>query len=594
MEAAFSPAWPGDYAPTPAVDSGSPAGPVWETPSRAQQAEASAPYSSTERSRPPRASRAPDPWANTRPRVNGERPGSRSPAQQRSTSFETTPAPPSRQAPAASASGSTILPAPRVLPRDDEQTSRRHQPIEFAPNTIPRRASYPAELDDEFEPDTAAPRDSFTGYPRRPASTPAPASHSRAPQTSARRQPLQTTPTPAWNLRPRPAPRSRSRRVPLIAMLSGLVLLGLLIAIFAAASYQGHLLNLLGAPVVKVTLQPRSQLLQQDTTLTARLDGGPLNPGEIPARQLTATSPTQSTTATATGSSQGKKASGQLTFINNTANAITISSTILTGNSGVKISFNGPITIPANPPTTIVSGFAVDPGTAGNIPTLDISKACCAPGNDIFVKNTAFTGGQDAVTNGIIQQKDIDGAAKGLAASGETVARGMVQGMVKANERVVGDAQCQPKVSANQKAGDLAKQVTVQVAVTCSEVVYDYDAARRTLAANLQQMASADPTLGPAYALVGHVVLSVINYNINTQQTLVNMRVHAQGLWVYQFSGAALRNFATLVAGKSLDSARELLLRQPGVSGVQFGTNSALPVNTSEIQLVIQNPPAPA
>lgn len=36
------------------------------------------------------------------------------------------------------------------------------------------------------------------------------------------------------------------------------------------------------------------------------------------------------------------------------------------------------------------------------------------------------------------------------------------------------------------------------------------------------------------------------------------------------------------------------LLHQPGVSGVQFSAGGSLPVNTSEIQIIVQYPPQPA
>jgi hypothetical protein len=89
---------------------------------------------------------------------------------------------------------------------------------------------------------------------------------------------------------------------------------------------------------------------------------------------------------------QGKRATGQLTFINNGSTPITIQSTTISGHSGVQVSFTGPITIPAVPPSSaVVTGFAVNAGAAGNIPVLDIVEPCCA--TNIVVKNTTiFTG----------------------------------------------------------------------------------------------------------------------------------------------------------------------------------------------------------
>jgi hypothetical protein len=66
------------------------------------------------------------------------------------------------------------------------------------------------------------------------------------------------------------------------------------------------------------------------------------------------------------------------------------------------------------------------------------------------------------------------------------------------------------------------------------------------------------------------------------------LQFHAQGLWVYQFQSSTLHRLASLIAGKSQDAARALLLQQAGVSGVQFSGSGSLPVNASEIQFNVQ------
>lgn len=399
-----------------------------------------------------------------------------------------------------------------------------------------------------------------------------------------------TTPVTTTARRTR-SPHTR-RHLPLVVILTTLALLVLLLAILAATSFQGPLLVFLGAPVVKVTLQPRAQIVQDTTTLHLLTDGSAPSPsnGQLPGRQLSATSPTRSATATATGSIPAKQATGQLTFINNGTNAVTIQSSVITGNSGIPISFQGPITIPAIPPTVVVNGFAVNPGTKGNIAAFDIVKGCCAPG--IVVKNTtAFTNGQDAQPNSVIQQSDIDGAARGLVASGETVARGMLRDQARAGEQVIGDARCQPQIKADQKAGAVAKQVTVQVAVTCDETVYDHAAALRFFTQDLQDKARGDPALGPAYALTGPIALTLVS-SATAQGGGQDLKFSAQGLWAYRFTSDTLNRFAAQLAGKSQDAARVWLLRQPGVAGVRFSASGSLPVNTGEIQVVVQNPPS--
>lgn len=217
-----------------------------------------------------------------------------------------------------------------------------------------------------------------------------------------------------------------------------------------------------------------------------------------------------------------------------------------------------------------------------------MDQACCVPNDEIFVKNTAFTGGQDAQKNSVIQQKDIDGAAKGLITSGQEQTLAALREQLRSNERVVGEAQCQPQINADQKAGALAKKATVQVAVTCSETVYDYDAARQSVTQDLQNMALTTPTLGAAYALAGQVAVTRVSPAPGAGSAML---FHAQGRWVYQFTETVLRDLTTHIAGLSQDAARTLLLRQPGILGVQFSASGSLPVNASEIQLVVQTPP---
>jgi hypothetical protein len=222
---------------------------------------------------------------------------------------------------------------------------------------------------------------------------------------------------------------------------------------------------------------------------------------------------------------------------------------------------------------------------------LDIVKQCCAA--NVVVKNsTAFTGGQDAVQNGVVQQKDIDGAAKPLIASGQTQARALLQKQVQANESAAGDPRCQTQLNADQQVGARAQQVTVQVAVTCSETVYDAQAARQFFTRDLQRQARANPALGANCTLAGQVVLALQSVAPAPDGSAASaiLQFHAQGLWVYQFQSSTLHRLASLIAGKSQDAARALLLQQAGVSGVQFSGSGSLPVNASEIQLSVQTP----
>jgi hypothetical protein len=276
---------------------------------------------------------------------------------------------------------------------------------------------------------------------------------------------------------------------------------------------------------------------------------------------------------TSSRSIPGTRATGALTFINNGNSTKSFGSVILTDASGVQVSFNGPITVPALPPTVTVTGFAVNIGSAGNIGALDISGSCCATG--ITVKNGTFTGGQDPQAHAVVLQSDINGAADALTASLTPGTQSDLQKQVKPNQQVVpGTFKCAKSTfTANHVAGDHVPDVTVTVAITCKEEVYDQQAAL-AMAANLLK-AQASKDLGPAYALTGNIVTGVTKAMVvDTTKGTVSLLVSAQGVWVYQFSNAVKQEFANHIANKSEQNARTYLLGQPGVSDVKIVISS--------------------
>src|SRR6266566_2719587 len=290
------------------------------------------------------------------------------------------------------------------------------------------------------------------------------------------------------------------------------------------------------AATATVTITPMSKLLSNTFVITA-VTGTP-DPAQrqVQARILTATSPTQSQTVTSTGSIPGTRATGVLTFLNNTASAKSFGSVILRSASGVPVSFNGPVTVPANPGFLTITGFAVNVGSAGNIPALDINGDCCAQG--IFVKNTAFSGGQDPQPNSIVQQSDIDGAANTLTASLTPGTQAALQGQVQPREQVVPNTPaCQKSTfTANHAPGDHAPNVTVNVAITCREEVYDQQSSL-AMAQNLLTQQAVNE-LGPNYMLIGSIESSVSQITVVDIHGTVSLLVQAQGTWVYRFSAA--------------------------------------------------------
>jgi hypothetical protein len=353
------------------------------------------------------------------------------------------------------------------------------------------------------------------------------------------------------------------------AMGSGLLLLIALLAV---------LLPQVFAASVTVTLTPKSQIEQQSA---------PVSANQIQAHQLTAQADPQTKTVSVSGTLPATKAHGVLEFLNNGSVDVTIQTQTFVSKSGVSITFQGPITVPAaNPPEATTTGFAVNAGPDGNIPAFDLLKYCCAPNNTIQVRNPEkFTGGADAQSNDEVQQSDITNAANPLITSQTQSEQTNLKSQLKSNEQVVnGSNHCQPTVTPNVPAGTQARTVTVMVSVTCTEEVFNATLAQ-SIATNLLRQQAQQQDLGPTYQPAGSIEVSI---TASGNQFTLN----ARGLWALTFSSAQLHQFAISIAGKSQAAARTLLLQQPGIVNVQFSTTGTLP-SADHLQLKVQPPALP-
>jgi hypothetical protein len=381
---------------------------------------------------------------------------------------------------------------------------------------------------------------------------------------------------------------SRRTRILLAILLA--VLTVLLIGGITIAALPGGINNIINivpgtTAIATVTITPDSKV-ESNTFQILGVTGTPKpSMREVQASIISATSPAQSKTVTSTGSIPGTRATGALTFLNN-GSTKTFGSVILRGASGVPVTFNGPITVSALPGFLTITGFAVNVGSAGNIGALDISGSCCAPG--ITVKNGAFGGGHNPQPNSIVQQSDIDGAANALAASLIPSTQAALQSKVKPGEQVVPNTLLCNKstFTANHAAGDHAPNVTVTVAITCKEEVYNQQAALAMAASLLTTQASTD--LGPNYKLTGNIVTGVTRVTVIDTKGTVAILVRATGVWVYQFSDTVLRGFANHIANMNNQVAKNYLMSQPGVSAVNINNpnGNTLP-DAAHIKFVI-------
>jgi hypothetical protein len=361
--------------------------------------------------------------------------------------------------------------------------------------------------------------------------------------------------------------RRRSRR--LLALLLVLLTVLLLAGIaFASPPGQQVLKNILPGPTTTatVTITPVSQDVNDTFVITAITGTPDIAKRQVQARIISVTSASASASAHATGPIPGQQATGTLTFINTNLQSVTISGGILTGKSGVAISFSG-FTVPAGSATT--RGIAVNQGTSGNIPALDIAGSCCASG--ILVRNfTAFSGGVNPQPNKVITSNDIATASNNLINTVKPQAQSQLAALVKSTESVVPNSlSCKTNVSANHKAGDVASTVTVTGTATCSEEVYDKAGALK-LAANLLTMQAAQKP-GPGYAPAQNkIVTGVTGVTVIDSNQTVSLLVSADGIWVYQFSAQLKQQLAAAIANKGESAAITYLKAQTGVRDVSI------------------------
>jgi hypothetical protein len=381
----------------------------------------------------------------------------------------------------------------------------------------------------------------------------------------------------------------RRTRQLLAVLLVALTLLLIAGIAFAAPGGLGSLARILPGAVTTatVTITPVNKDLA-DTFLIQAVTGIP-NPAErqVGARILTSTSATQSITAQASGSIPGLRAQGQLLFLNLSTSSIRIPGGILTSGRGVQVAYAGPIVVP--PSTISVTGTAVGVGAGGNIGALDINGFCCGS-NKIFVKNpSGFSGGQDPQAHAIVEQGDIDGAAKTLVASLTPGTQAALQKQMKPNEQLVANSlQCNKSTfTANHKAGDRASSVSVTVAITCKEEVYDEQAAL-AMSGDLLK-AEANRNFGPNYALTGNIVSGVAHANVIDSKGTVSLSVNAEGMWVYRFSDSVQQTFKNHIANLSKQEALNYLTQQPGISSVQIdiSSGSSMP-DAGNISIIIK------
>ncbi|HEX7736594.1 MAG TPA: hypothetical protein VF458_17230 [Ktedonobacteraceae bacterium] len=399
---------------------------------------------------------------------------------------------------------------------------------------------------------------------------------------------------------PPPVSRRRRNRTGRRILLISLIVFTLLLIGGLVASGMGGFKGLasFGHLTATVTITPRSQTVQNQYLLTGVQAPAQPDPNQrqIAVRTVKQQSNAQQATGKATGSIPATRAVGQLIFFNNTSADLTIAGngkTVLTGaTTGVQITFNEPVLVPAtgSASATINDAYAIQPGANGNIPALDIRGTCCVPGSAISVKNTSpFHGGVDAQPNIIIQQSDIDGAAKPLVTQLTQSTQAALQKEIKSTERIVDNSPasaCPAMTTADHKVGDHASSFTVTVSVTCTEQVFDFAGAQQ-IATNLL---STDPPKNVdlvGYKLVGQVITSLVSATVLGGEGQVRVDMQAAGKWVYQFDAQKQAQIKLALIKRSKADAQTILAQYAGVFkvNIDISSGSTMPDNVNDITL---------
>jgi hypothetical protein len=313
-----------------------------------------------------------------------------------------------------------------------------------------------------------------------------------------------------------------------------LILTGLIGTVYGVINY----------PKTTVTIFP----VRRSVSMTVALN--------VPLRTLAPATLARSASipTTGRGHQDARQATGIVTFYNGLFTTQTVpSGTVFTGSDGVKIATIQSVTIPAadptaNPPQFVgvapVHAYAVQTGTAGNIPAYDINAQYS---NGISVKNTSsFQNGRDARDFPAVAPQDI----QHLTA---TLQQSLVHDMPQAFPLVPGEAlaltHCLFTDTASHQAGEEASIVTLHASYACQGHAYNVQAA-----ANLATAAFTVRTRpAPGYRLLSSVQTRVSG--------VAPLQVTVSGTWVYLFSASYEEYLAEHIAGDTPAQAKAWLLK---------------------------------
>jgi hypothetical protein len=486
------------------------------------------------------------------------------------------PVPPPVPAPSSTPAGEPPTPSSNATP--DAQTSKQQSPSpQQKQPAIPPSSSQPAAL-------------------------PVPTLHQQEDEEpEATAPPPATRPIASFAYSGNHAPQAKPgrHRLLLLALLLLILLLGTTIAgIFSGYIPVARIFP--GITSATVMLTPDSKNISMIYPITAVTTTPDTSSHQIAARNLAYTTPSQTRTVKATGRGPipATQAKGTLTLYNALRQAQTLpAGTVFTASSGLKVSSDEAAIIPpANPPTmgvTTIAAHAVEAGARGNVPAFHFdSLPCCHPG--ITVTNTsAFENGKDEGAFSYVQQSDIDSTRDALAPALLRSSQSSLRAQIFPQERLIGDIKCIVNTISDRQAGARIDTLNVTASATCTGEVYDQQSALTMAEEQLQ--ADALKQTGNNYRLTGKIKTTMLEAKKVGADDTIQLRIKAEGLWVYHFEEAQKQALLQSIANKPATEARTILSRQPGVRrftlDLFLAVEDRLPGNPQQITLVLQRVP---
>jgi len=383
--------------------------------------------------------------------------------------------------------------------------------------------------------------------------------------------------------------RLRAQRYIVILLLAVVTLLGAGVSIATA-------IMIVQAPSVSITLIPAQKEVTTTTSIGVTLGEPDKTRHEIQGRLLSSLTLGQTRTvlATGTGYEEARAAHGSITFYNAQPSVQVVpAGTLLAGVDGVQIVTDQNAAIPsAIFPTdgqTTVSAHATLSGPVGNIRAGDMYGSCCRL--NVFATNGVFRGGQNARTFSIVTQQDIDATVSMLKRNLAQSMNAAFQAQVRTSETLIKPIPCTPTMATDHPTGTEATQASVTLNETCTGEVYNAQAFDTLVTQTTSQAATKQ--LGADYSLTGDVQTTITRSSMKDQnQGILTLQVKGVGVWFYRFRQQQLEQIKSIIAGKSLEQAKAILLHSAGVNTASLSIKNGmvLPADKKRISFVIVQP----